>query len=207
MSNAPTARTRRVAKHPGVPRAVAERVILLLVVATSLSAIWWSVSRYQNVQQQTATLQKKLSHLQADLDLMQSRWPSNRIAEVERRFTELPEHLLQGEQSFSAWMDQIRRGAPPLALAANVSVTGTRSETNGSTRVTVIQALVEFPAATDIEATRPLYQRLIQFSQQLTSSPQRVDLLEANLAAADTALGVATATVEVWTAEPITATP
>jgi hypothetical protein len=201
------ARTRRPAHRPAVSRAAAERLILLLVVGTSLAAIWWSVNRYQALQRQTAALQKRLSHLQADLDLMQSRWPDARRADVDRRFAEVPEHLFQGEQSFATWMDQIRRGAPPLALAAQVSVLSTRTETNGPTPLTIIQAQVDFPAAADIDANRPLYQRLIQFSQQLTSSPERVDLLEANLAGSDSALNLATALVEVWTSVPQPPTP
>lgn len=201
------ARTRRPVTRPPISRATAERLIFLIVVSVSSVAIWWSVNRFRDLQLQTATLQKKLSHIQADLDLMQTRWPEARREEIERRFAEVPTHLFQGDQSFATWMDQIRRGAPPLALAAQVSVTGTRTNTNNAGPVTIIQAQVDFPASTDIEANRPLYQRLIQFAQQLTSSPQRVDLIEVNLASIDSALGNATAQVEVWTAEPVPATP
>ena len=204
--NVPT-RTRRPARGPLLSRTATERIVLAVVVSVSVVAIWGSVARYRNLQLRTITLQKQLSHLQGDLDLMNSRWPDGRRRETDRRFSEVRDHLFKGQQSLAAWMDEIRHGAPPLALAAEVTVTNTRTETNGPTPLTVVQAQVDMPVSTDIEAHRPPYQRLIQFGQQLASTPQRVDLIEASLTAGDAAPTVATAVVEVWTSQAPSATP
>lgn len=203
----PTPKRPRHAPSPAVSRALLERVILLVVVGGSLVTIWYGVARFRALQARTITLQQQLARLQADIDLMGSRWPAVRSEAVQRRFAEIPEHLFKGNADLQAWIESTHQAAPPLALDARVSVTDTRSETNAVGIMTVVRARVDFPPTTDVEATRPVYQRLVEFAQHLASHPQRIDFLETHIAGSDIGITSAAAIVDVWTTEPLPAPP
>ncbi len=199
--NPPPPGRRPPPQAPPLQRAQQDRLILAVVVAGSLFAIWYGSGRLRQARQKSAQLVQQVAKLSADIDLMRQQWPENRAKDIARRFHDIPGSLFPGSTSVAEWIDNLERAAVPLGLEVEVKVRGTRSITNETGTVTVVRAEVNYPPSPDVDSPRSPFHRVLDFTQQLANSRQRVDLLESSLIGSTNALESATAVIELWANE------
>lgn len=186
---------------PYLNRSNLDRLILAVVTVGSVFAIWLSFDRLGQSRRRSAQLVQQVTKLSADIDVMRQQWPENRTKEISRRFREIPGSLFPGNGAVADWIESLERAAIPLGLQVSVNVRGTRSITNATGTVTVVQAEVRYPPAPEVDSRRSAYQRVLDFTQQLANSRQRVDLLETTLIGSTNALESASSVIEVWASD------
>ncbi|MBX3746240.1 MAG: hypothetical protein KF833_13120 [Verrucomicrobiae bacterium] len=178
--------------------AVLERVGLLGVVGGALWLSWWSVGRVSRVQQESAALTQTASRLSTEIELMQAGQGPGRLEEIARRLADAQDGLFGGGQAVAEWHDGLRSDAVPLALEPAIAFVGTRTNSVGGQSLAVLQATVEVEPAYGIEAARPVYRRVVDFVQNLTSATQRVDLVELRVRGGSNSVAMASVTVDLW---------
>jgi outer membrane murein-binding lipoprotein Lpp len=175
-----------------------ERVILVLVITGSFWAIWWSFTRLRALQSTSRQLNQQVARLTADIDLMRAQWSASRTQEVTRRFEMVRGNLFSGELSINEWSDTVIRDSIPLALDTRFQLAATRLETNGATTVTRVQANLDLLPSSIAKASRPLYNRVVDWARLVSGNPRRVDLIGLTLNASATGGGFASVSVELW---------
>lgn len=186
---------------------LAQRVAVLATVGITLATMWWSVQRLRLAQRESARLTQQVSKLSTDIDLMQAQWTPEKAADLEVHYAAARDQLFLGSSAIESWRNDLFAAAVPLALDTEIRFAGTRMQTVDDEALTIMQAEIDIAPSTNTAGTRPPYHRLLDLAQRLTVHPQRLDFVGLQVSGRSNSVHHASATVELWAADPSPSSP
>ena len=178
------------------------RIGLLLIMGAALASLWWSINRLRTQQVATADLTRQVSRLNSEIDLMQAQWSAEKQGAVNQDFHLARSQVFSDGDSIEAWKTAVQRTAVPLALDTTIQFRGSRLLPVGDEMITIMEATIDLAPSPIADATRPMYQRVLDLTHQLAIAPSRVDLVACSVSAPSNHVHHAQAVVELWTMEP-----
>ncbi|MCC7375591.1 MAG: hypothetical protein IT581_13120 [Verrucomicrobiales bacterium] len=182
-------------------RKVIERALLLLVGSASIAVIWWSISRLQKAQRESAVAGLNASRIANEVDLMQGQWTGQRTQDLGLRFTSARDSLFGDAPELAAWRAAIEEKAIPLAFQTNVRFTGSRTQAVGQTSIAFVQVALDIVPTAGVPGVRSAYQRLVELAHHIATQPKRVDLSELSIESVSNVMTHASMTIDLWAAD------
>lgn len=177
------------------------RAVILVVVLSSLAAIWWSFAMVMSPRlKESRELSSRVSRLSGEVDDLDRQWTKAGAGELSNQFSRVDSKLFEGQTEFEAWLADFKRQAAPLALEVRASLGQPSQRTAGDRTMTLIPATLTVevqPARPETKPPSP-YARLLLLGQRLASEPKRADLQELTIEAGTNSVSRAVLVLNYW---------
>lgn len=178
------------------------RVLTLVAILASLVIAFWSLFWvWFPLQQQAQTLGARADRISDEVDQLESKWSRPKVAKLEADYETIRSNLFTNEDSFNAWLEQLKAQASPLHLGVRV-VSGKPASLAADT-----SSLAVIPASVSLEIT-PLpggkespYQRLLRLTQRLQRTDRRAVLTEMTVTGGASSVRKAVLVFRLWAAQ------
>ena len=157
------------------------RVVVALLVLSSLAGAWWSVTRVLlPMQAQYKDISVKVSRLATEVDNLERSCSREIIQQTRERLAEAHAQLFSDENVLAAWLEDLQVQAAPLALEAKASFGKTMPLTSNEKGVMLIPATIEVGLGHNLvrAAKGSASQRFARLMKRLSSGGKRVDFEE-----------------------------
>jgi hypothetical protein len=177
------------------------RIGMFAGVALSLALLYWSVFvRLLPVTAEHNLQARQMTRLADELELLRRRWSPTEIEEIKVRYAAARESLFKPEQEMGGWETQILEQARIGTLDAKVKM-GAPQPAGPIEGISAITAEVSLQPNTILGATLTPYARVLKFTEALTASPKRLDLIELSVTGDSNSISQAQAVVQLLAGE------
>lgn len=177
------------------------RLIMAAVVMSSLGLVGWTIrSRYSRVKALDADIEK-IPQLSAEITRLNSLWTAEGTAQLESHYAKADALTFKTEEELTALRLRIREQAALFGLKADVSLSERRNLSDQpDLALSTILATCELePVGPGQPSSTPLYNRLLQFLQSLsTNQAKRVDLVEVAVVGQGAGVARAKINLKLW---------
>lgn len=194
---------------PRPPRHVTHRALLwrfgmVLLLASAISLVFWTVNRLVRLQNEARDLSMLMSRLDGEIDQMEGRWTPVEVERLLSDFNRLPEQVFAGQESLATWLRDLRQHLVPLALEADAEFGQAAFDALTNSPVAAIPATVSirFEPSESVESFKSPYQRLLRLTQYLGALSRRVDLVQLSVTGGTNSVAHAVAVLQLWAATP-----
>jgi hypothetical protein len=175
------------------------RVTIAAALLASMGMAWWTLThKLVPLQQQSQALNANFSHLSAEVDALEIKWPNERVEPIRRQFKELRAQLFANEDAMEEWFDRLMQASGPLSLNLQVEFGKPSVQVTNEVQVTVVPASVSVEVRPSPGGTESPYQRLLHFGQLLSTEGKRADLAELSVVGGTNSITRALLVFNLW---------
>jgi hypothetical protein len=180
------------------------RVVVFIVFVCSVSIAWWSLTHVLlPLQKQSRELSTRVSRMSSEVDDLEMKWNKSDASRIGDKFGQIHSGLFLGDQALGNWVNDLKTQATPLGLDIQADFGNTASPATNSLKLAVIPATVnvEVHPSSGIPGQPSAYQRIMQFSQFLTTSEKRADLIELKVTGGTNSIRHVVFVLNLWAGE------
>jgi hypothetical protein len=155
------------------------RLVILLLILTSLAMAWWSFTRrLVPLQKQSRDVAVQLSRFASEVDTLERKWSRTETDQIRSEYTTVRSQLFADLPEIGRWLMRLDEQAAPLALEIKVDFGKSSSRSAEEEQLAVIPASIVLEVHPTIGGTQTPYQRMLRLGQQLGAEGKRADLFE-----------------------------
>ena len=180
------------------------RVVILIVILSSLSLSWWSFAKVlPPLQRKAKDLTSTLSRESTDIDKLQLEWPKAAAEQVTNNYQQLRSQLFSSEAAFATWLANLNGQAVTLTLDAKADFGKTATVPAPGEKLATIPAtiFVEVRQPAEAAGTESPYQRVVHLIQQLCAGQKRIDLSDLTISGGVGSISRAVVVLQLWAGE------
>jgi len=186
---------------PGVVKTTLVRLSLFLIFGASLVLAWGSVNRLQPMEKMLQAQSEKIARLEDDVLKMELKWNQREADEVAAKFRQAQELLFTGGDEVIRWQGELKNQPYQFSLDVKAMAGRTQACPLPNKVFSVIPTTLDMQASLDETATKPPYNRLLDFAQNLTTQKKRVDLVELTVNGNSNSVSQAKMGLQLWAQE------
>ncbi|HXJ74805.1 MAG TPA: hypothetical protein VNM37_18260 [Candidatus Dormibacteraeota bacterium] len=185
-------------------REVIFRIIIVVVIAASVSVAWWSFAKVlPPLQREARELASTYAQVSGDVDKLSREWSETRAAEITNSYTAARSRLFSSEDAFDQWLAHLNGQASTLTLDAKADFGKTIPIPIPGEKLATIPTTIflEVRPTTDSSAALSPYQRLLQLTRQFGTGEKRTDIAELNVTGGTGSVARAVVVLNLWAGE------
>ena len=184
-------------------RNLLSRAIIFGLLLAAVSLLWWSYYRvFVPHLRESRQLNATVASLAAEVDDLDRQYSKAAIEEINQKFVLVQPRIFAGPVELAAWLADFKGQVTPLGLDIKTDFADTNAPAGAVTNVQVIPVTVSIsfpPLASSVESLSP-YQRLLQFTQRITTGEKSAELAEMTVEGGTNSITRAVLGVNFWAA-------
>ena len=176
---------------------------VFVLISGSVAVAWWSLTQVlvprQKLSQELST---HVARLSAQVDDLERKRTGEDAARINSQFEEVPRQLLAGDAALDGWMAKLKEQLLAGGLAVQANFGAAQSLLTNGARIAVIPTTLTLDSLPGSGGSPSAYQRILQFSQQLSRQDLRADLKELTVTGGTNSLSRAVVALDLWAGEP-----
>jgi hypothetical protein len=163
----------------------------------------WSYQRLVPVQRQAREAASLASRLSGEIAVMEGRYSAEEIAELMQSYDRAKGLLFSTPGALKEWFQQVQLQMVPLALDATADFGRAAITNSASHKLAVVPATLSLniQPASQVEAVRSPYERVLRFLDELGRQEKRMDLVELQVTGGSNSISRAVAMLQLWAGE------
>ena len=177
------------------------RVGLFVGLGAALGLLYWSVFvRFLPMTKEHNAKASQMTRAADELETMRRRFAPEEIEGLRSRYAQAQEALFDLKDGTTEWQTQIEEQARSGTLNPNVKL-GLPALSTNVAGIAAITAEVTLQPDINVRTTNTPYARLLKFTDELASSPKRLDLLELSVTGDSNSVSQAQVVVQLLAGE------
>jgi hypothetical protein len=176
------------------------RVVIMVLVAASVSLLWWSYSRvFAPRIKASHEMNTAVARLSAEVDDLNGKWSSSAIEQINQKFDQVQPSLFAGQPALESWLADFHEQLAALGLDLKTEFQKIIVPDGMENKLLIIPTTVyiELQPGTN-SAGMSSYQRVLQLTQNITAHEQRSDLTELTVDGGTNSISHAVMSFNFW---------
>lgn len=183
---------------PSVLNTLLVRVVILLILASSVGLVLRSVNRLRSVNAQLKLESLAVSSLGNEVQQLEQGWNPVKSAQTEEQFKAANEALFGGTEEMVTWQSRLPEEALASSISAIVQPSQSQPYPAAEMKLSVLPVKIELQPVLESQRTNISYQQLLTFAELFQKSNRRIDLVELHVLGNSNSVRQATALVRLW---------
>ena len=177
------------------------RVVVGALLLASVGLLWWSYYRVYAPRLKVAReLNATVEKLAAEVETLDRRWSKAEMAGINEKFALVQPRLFADQPELQAWLADFRDQVSPLALEIKTDLASATTPTGATAGLTSLPATmtIKFRPGTGTPGSASPYQRLLQFTERITTQDKNADLTGLTVESGINSVGRAVMGINFW---------
>lgn len=175
------------------------RLATFLLLAVSLFLVWWSYNLVLvKRQQEVKDLNAKLTEMSREMDVLQNTWSEDQSAAVTKKYDLANSMLLSGEDNVLEWWKDLVDHATQLNLQLGEPKLQALNSITNQLGIAAAALTVDITPVEGLAVLETPYQRLLRFSQHLSTLDTRCDMPHLTISGGSNSFTKATLLLNLW---------